>query len=723
MVRLGSKQSTTPPAADRPQAVSTPLGGSLSQQQQESAEVDRPQVAYSPLNMQEDQTLDWSAAPPRLGEHHRDSVNSISKPAETPGLHERQSAHDLIGAVPRLDANGAHSEHFADKDASAGSSDTLTPIEAMSEDLEGQGKVADQYTLPSSHIPLLPSSLSALVNGTIDRQRRRPRFAKIERYLRGPLPPVQHTISPYLPKVEAFFARTFRPLSHPFILFVLYAAWFVGFVLLVNKSWFSANTSYGQPTPLDDTSTFWTRNDLCGPQGILCRPFNDSTLAFRCPANTKGVQLLNDRAVGNEILIYQGLVVGGGDPAGTYRADSFICQAALHRGLFGDNKGGCGVLNQIGTYGNYLASEQNGIQSTAFPGSFPSSFVFAADATTTNCEDLRDYILIYDLLMTFIVTFVFRPPAPVLFWTFGIVGFWHITMASDPQGAPPQVSTAIGLFLPACFFLYAFWRCAWRWVLPLFSVAVLEQTLWYVGPFWIGVLLNDTTGWIPIDRLTAHDISQRPGGLAAVIVLVILILILAVNQLRVIRKTGLLVDYAKYYLLGVIFILLMMAIPGLSFRFHHYIAATVFMPVTGFPTRMSALLQAFLLGTFLNGVARWSFDGLFQSIAELQGDGAFGTGSPSFNTTAASFAADPTVIAWNPIPSDQIGQWEMFSLLINDVSVYVGPALNYTLAGLDRTLPLFFRLAFSERYTSGDFTRAATLFPNNTFVPAPSGIS
>jgi hypothetical protein len=44
--------------------------------------------------------------------------------------------------------------------------------------------------------------------------------------------------------------------------------------------------------------------------------------------------------------------------------------------------------------------------------------------------------------------------------------------------------------------------------------------------------------WIPIDRLTPHDINQQPGGLVAVICVVIFLALVVVNQLRVIRRTG-----------------------------------------------------------------------------------------------------------------------------------------------------------------------------------------
>jgi len=61
--------------------------------------------------------------------------------------------------------------------------------------------------------------------------------------------------------------------------------------------------------------------------------------------------------------------------------------------------------------------------------------------------------------------------------------------------------------------------------------------------------------------------------------------------------------------------------------------------------------------------------------------------------------------------------------LIDDVQRYAGSALNFSLASLDATLPHFFRLAYTASGTAGDFTMAATLWPNGTWVdplPGPS---
>jgi hypothetical protein len=141
-------------------------------------------------------------------------------------------------------------------------------------------------------------------------------------------------------------------------------------------------------------------------------------------------------------------------------------------------------------------------------------------------------------------------------------------------GLPPSeaaISDAFGVFLPTLFVLYALWRIAFRWMLPAFDSAVIERAILFLGPFWVGVLENMTFDKIPIDRcvrsvslclglllggsrdyshgssrLTPHDIKQRPGGLIAVVVLACVVVVCAVNQIRVIRKTGWLPRYLAW---------------------------------------------------------------------------------------------------------------------------------------------------------------------------------
>ncbi|KAH8923081.1 hypothetical protein BT69DRAFT_190869, partial [Atractiella rhizophila] len=299
-------------------------------------------------------------------------------------------------------------------------------------------------------------------------------------------------------------------------------------------------------------------------------------------------------------------------------------------------------------------------------------------------------------------------------------GFWHISLVSEPSASPPSISRPIGIFLPTLFVAYAIGRFAWRWTLPAFEIVPIERTIWYLGGFWVGVLLNVTTGWIPIDRLTPHDIKQRPGGLVAVIILSIVGAFLVGNQVWFIRKTGWLIIYLKYYCLGILVLGIFATLPNLQFRFHHYFAGIVLSPGTAFKTRVSALLQAFLLGMFLNGVARWDYDAIFQTPDELRGDATFGTDVPSFATNDTNFQPNQRVISWPSIPSDLTSSWSGHSLLVDDVLRYTGAALNFSLDALsdgfvlDFSLPHYLRLAYADNDGNpGDFTTAATAFVSN----------
>jgi len=198
------------------------------------------------------------------------------------------------------------------------------------------------------------------------------------------------------------------------------------------------------------------------------------------------------------------------------------------------------------------------------------------------------------------------------------IGFWHITLFSQPRTQPPDIADGLGTFLPVLFVCYAFWRLAFRFVLPGFSKMPIEATILYLGPFWVTVLANLTTERIPINRLTAEDITAQRGGLAALIVIVIVLLVLVVNQCRVIRQTGWLPYYLGWYLLGGLVILILALLPTLQLRLHHYFIAMVLMPGTAFPTRLSAIYQGFLLGLFLNGTAAFGFASILQTASQVR---------------------------------------------------------------------------------------------------------
>ena len=186
-------------------------------------------------------------------------------------------------------------------------------------------------------------------------------IAPVSRFLSGPRDPSLRR-QPRLRRlpvldthVEPLLYRYTRWFSHPLVLWAFLLAWFLGTTFLARAAWW--NSSAGEDVGwLSGTSVYWSRNDACGLDGSACGPFEGFTASYRCPSKVASTRLLNyrtyvmhvvtpkrhvsaanrrpHRSIGPEEVIFQPLVVGGGDAEGTYRADSFICSAAVHRGLF-----------------------------------------------------------------------------------------------------------------------------------------------------------------------------------------------------------------------------------------------------------------------------------------------------------------------------------------------------------------------------------------------------
>lgn len=166
-----------------------------------------------------------------------------------------------------------------------------------------------------------------------------PRVKKALLYIRGPSSPVAlPSLRPWLdtptsfrgyaihPSIESKVLALTRPLQRHWILILFGVAWIIAFSFLVRAQWYMV--------PADSfagcTASFWSPQDGCGMDGQYCLPFqSDQPVEVRCPAACDAVQLLNIRAVGEQEVIYQPLLVGGGDELKTYRGDSWICPAAI----------------------------------------------------------------------------------------------------------------------------------------------------------------------------------------------------------------------------------------------------------------------------------------------------------------------------------------------------------------------------------------------------------
>jgi hypothetical protein len=515
----------------------------------------------------------------------------------------------------------------------------------------------------------------------------------IATWVKGPQPPRVLKIEPIFPKVQQAPIRLLdrylpNKKQRVLLLIALYAAWFLTWSLMLkHHSTAGFIKGYGKPVNLWCGASFWNEGNGCGLNGNMCRPFSSSHLTFRCPANCQGVHLLEEYMVGNQSLHYQGLVVGGPNPNDesslpVYRADSFICQAAIHAGITTEANGGCGVATLVGSHTNFYSTKSNGIVSTGFPGTFPRAYTFQhLSEKQAQCpKDSRWPTFVVTAVALVLLSTFTTSPAVFFFSTF-VIMFLHVGLVSDPPNTAnlyEAVSLLMARLLPAAFISVILYRIA---AVPLLTgvTAQFEKTILYLGFCFIGALNNYTFApLIPIERLTPRDLSQ-PGAPLALALIVSLILAIVISQVHFIRVSGNMPKYLAIYGLFVFTLLILLALPNLRLRIHHYILALLFIPGTFTQIRPCLAYQGLLLGLFINGVARWGFASIIQTPAALgERNGGGDAGSPGswWGATSPNITANvPSDLRnitfhWGHLPRE-LGV-DGVSILINDVERWRG---------------------------------------------------
>ena len=513
-------------------------------------------------------------------------------------------------------------------------------------------------------------------------------------WVKGPNPPRIYTITPLFPKIQhapiALLDRYAPKRAQRFWLLVLfYACWIFSFSMVLWKSSFSSVIpGYGSPMRLGCTARYWNEGNGCGLNGDQCRPFANATLAFRCPAACRDVEMLRHHAVGDQDVVYKPLVVGGPTDRHTgfedeikdnaiYRGDSFICASAVHSGFLSDAEGGCGVLSLTGEQYDFESSKHHGIRSTGFDSYFPHSFGFLA-GSKSQCKDLRWAALAVSVTFSVLLS-LFTTDAGVFFWSQFIGFFFTTALATDPPALTDYyslLSIAFERFLPACFCGWVTYRYTAKRTLTDLT-AQIEKTILYLGPAWVGTLNSVTFDKIPIERLTPHDLKAQPGAIPALIIIVLTIFFIALGQAWAFRVEGRMPRYLLIYTLFVAGLLLMVAIPGLNLRIHHYILALLLLPGTSFQNRPSLVYQGLLVGLFVNGIARWGFDSILQTPSVLLKGVQKGSLLPSISVLAST--ASNITFNLGPLPrfDKRLGmRFDGISVLVNDVEHFRGYADN-----------------------------------------------
>ncbi|KAF1981389.1 hypothetical protein K402DRAFT_364823 [Aulographum hederae CBS 113979] len=551
----------------------------------------------------------------------------------------------------------------------------------------------------------------------------------VAEWTKGPNPPRIYSIRPFYPEVQEFppalLERYFPKRAHKvWLLIGYYFVWLLCFAIVLNRSAFSAEIpGYGSPVTLNCGARYWSKGNICGINGDSCRPFNNVIVPFRCPANCKRVELMEPYAVGGESYNYRPLVVGGpterDDLSSTiYRGDSFICGSAIHAGFIDNMRGGCGVLKLIGQKKNYPSTKAHGITSIPFDSYFPQSFSFVP-GTSAQCLDLRWPLLAISVVFSAILSLFVTSP-PVFFWTIFTALFFHVALVSDPPSLTNYhslISLALGRFLPAAFCAAVIYKTAVKRTLTNLT-AQIEKTILWLGPCWVGALNNYTFDKIPIQRLTPHDIQQQPGAIPALIIVVLSIFTIALGQAYAFRVEGRMRKYLAIYALFVGSLLLLVAVPGMNVRIHHYILALLLLPGTCFQNRPSLVYQGLLVGLFLNGIARWGFDSILQTPDDLRGDGQLGSLLPHIlppiinnNFDIPSLAPNITFEFPDPLPRNK--GYDGISVLVNDVERWRryeegGVTESFTWVRAMGDVPEYFRFAYMRGRGTGDYTKAGT---------------
>jgi hypothetical protein len=323
--------------------------------------------------------------------------------------------------------------------------------------------------------------------------------------------------------------------------------------------------------------------------------------------------------------------------------------------------------------------------------------------------------------------------SPLVFFPIFVLIFAHVAFVSDPPSAshwnttvlPDHISMFAKRLLPAFFVAIFFYHTTIKRTLSGLT-AQYEKALFWLGGFWIGALSNYTFDWIPIARLTAHDLEQQPGAKLALAIIIILLVLVIAGQVYSFWVEGRLVHYLGLYGILIGAILLSLAIPGVNLRIHHYILAMLLLPGTSLQTRTSLLYQGILLGLFVNGIARWDFDSVLQTSEALRGDAMLESHVPTSIPPSLDTTAGGQAIAVFALPR-LVGPVDGISVLVNDVErsrIFSDDGEHW-----EKMLPWqwerplndqadeYFRWAFLKDGRTLDYSNAGTLFANGTWLP------
>ncbi|WVN86050.1 uncharacterized protein L203_101208 [Cryptococcus depauperatus CBS 7841] len=515
---------------------------------------------------------------------------------------------------------------------------------------------------------------------------------------------------------------TFIRLSLPKALYPFLAVWVTANVLLTRQQYYLHDT----PSIVQCTSSPWEDwpPDSCGISGTLCEQdlnrLEGSSL--RC-MGCSDIQLGNPRWIGGQKINHQPVIVGGGDKDRTYRADSWLCPSAIHSGLISSQMGGCVTFHALpfpSLFSPFVNSSANKLTSQGFTPSFPGAFrLLKEDAS--GCLDLHWIMTAFNSTCLAITTLFLRPPPALLFSLLFFLGFFQISLFSNPPSYPPDWEQLLSRFLPSSLIAYWIYKQSFCITLPAFRKLPFEVTILQGASYWLGVESSTMFANFPITRLGYDPLD--PAGIIALICVIIIVIGVVGIQWWEFRRLALVQYYLIRYLPLIPIFIVLSFIPDYSLRPHHYMLALLAIPLLSLPNRVSLCLQAFMLGLYLDGVCRWGYASILESNESLLGDADSGSWVPEFWQNSST----STMLYWSGIGNDlKSANVSEYSILLNDIQVsgnYTQTYINISSLDIDLHKDNYFRIAYMANGSSLDFSNPITRWKNGTWNWVEAGFS
>ena len=460
-----------------------------------------------------------------------------------------------------------------------------------------------------------------------------------------------------------------------FFLFQMFAT-----VLCVCLSFFNltlASTDAGKPLRLSCFSNIWKGPRMCGLDGLQCGPFSaDKWQPIRCPYTCHWPDRRQP-------------VVG----SGVYRADSYICKAAIHSGKI-PARGGCSLFRRTGQRRSFKSSTANGVTSFASKFWFPASFEFKTVNSEMCTGGTSQYVLLGLFVSVLAATRAFWGHASFayLFSQSCVFGMLLLGLVVDPKSGPAGFTIQrcfqnMVILAPLLFLMYMMnVNYAFNKLVGTRKEPGIEEeerskcakegwcryVFLFLTPLFAALHMHYLSHVLPdldlTSRLFSHGLHQTK-TLVCVLSILAIVLALVVYHVRGHYRQGTLqFTLCLYAALGAVLAICSTILGGnYSVHLHHSFTGFVLFLGTRIKNSHVSLFSASLcLGMVINGIMLWGWDGnlfdftpggKYPKIDDNSGNtggssggpGSGGSGVPhdSLNLMNSSLSNTSVTVSWN----------------------------------------------------------------------------